>query len=76
MGCAKITIKDLIFKFRVLLGQCHEMDIFFKFKLFNQYFLFIRSWFPKSFKSFSPPYTIINFIFTSLKLLTNFDNAY
>jgi hypothetical protein len=28
------------------------------------------------FKSFSLPYTIINFIFTSLKLLPNFENVY
>jgi hypothetical protein len=30
----------------------------------------------RSFKSFSLPYTIINFLFASLKLLTNFKNAY
>ncbi len=45
--------------------------IFWKFKLFNQYFLFMRSWFPKFFKSFLLPYAIINVLFASLKLLTN-----
>jgi hypothetical protein len=30
----------------------------------------------KPFKSFSLPYTIINFLLDSLKLLTNFENAY
>jgi hypothetical protein len=29
-----------------------------------------------SFKTFSLPYTIINFLFASLKFLTNFENAY
>jgi hypothetical protein len=57
---------------RYLKGQCHEMDIFFKFKHFNQYFLCMRCWFSRSFKSFSLPYTIINFLFPSLKLLTYF----
>jgi hypothetical protein len=33
-------------------------------------------WFSRSFKSFSLPYTIINFLFAFLKLLTNFENAY
>ncbi len=37
--------------------------IFFKFKHFNQYFLGMRWRFWKSFKSFSLPYTIINFLF-------------
>ncbi len=56
------------------MGQCHEMDIFFiKFKHFNQYFLCLRWWFSRSFKSFSPSYTIINFLFASLKLLPNFE---
>ena len=30
----------------------------------------------KVFQSFSLSYTIINFLFASLKLLTNFENAY
>jgi hypothetical protein len=36
------------------------------------YFLFMRRWFSRSFKSFSLPYAIINFSFASMKLLTNF----
>jgi hypothetical protein len=43
---------------------------------FDQYFLCMRWWFSRSFKSFSLPYKIINFLFASLKLLTNFANAY
>ncbi len=35
--------------------QCHEMDIFEG--LINQYFLCMRWWFSRSFKSFSSPYT-------------------
>ncbi len=49
---------------------------FWRFKHFNQYFLSMRWWFLRSFKSFSLPYTIINFLFASLKILTNFENAY
>ncbi len=55
-----------------LKGQCHELDIFlWRSKHFNQYFLFMRRWFSRSFKSI-----IINFLFASLKLLTNFENAF
>ncbi len=57
-------------------GQCQEMDIFWRSKHFDQYFLCIRWWFSRSFKSFSLSYTIINFLFASLKLLTYFENAY
>ncbi len=32
--------------------------------------------FLRSFKSFLPPSTIMNFFFASLKLLTHFENAY
>jgi hypothetical protein len=32
--------------------------------------------FSRSHECFSRPYTIINFLFASLKLLTNFENAY
>ncbi len=58
----------------MLKGQCHEMD--WRSKHFNQYFLCMRWWFLRSYKSFPLPYTIINFLFASLKLLTNFENAY
>ncbi len=37
------------------------------------YFLCTRWWFSRSFESFSLPYTIVNFLFASLKLLTNFE---
>ncbi len=43
---------------------------------FNRYFLCMRWWFSMSFKSFSLPYTTSNFLFASLKLLPNFENAY
>ncbi len=45
-------------------------------KHFNQHFLCMRWLFSKPFKSFSLPYTLINFLFDSLNLLTNFENAY
>ncbi len=61
--------------FRFLKGQCHEMDIFWRSKPFYQYFLCTRRWFPRSFKIFSLQCTIINFLFASLKLLTNIENA-
>ncbi len=57
-----------------LKGQCHEMDIFWRSKHFIQYLLFacLRWRFSRFFKSFfSLLYTIITFLFASLKLLTN-----
>ncbi len=36
----------------------------------NQFFLCMRKWFSMSFKSFPIPYTIINFLFASLRLRT------
>ncbi len=36
----------------------------------------IHWWFSRSLKSLSLPYTTINFLFASLKWLTNFENAY
>ncbi len=36
----------------------------------------MRWWFSGSFKSFSVPYTIINFLFASFKFLSTFKNAY
>ncbi len=44
----------------LLKGQGHEMDIFWSSKHYTQYFLC----------------TVINFLFASLKLLTNFENAF
>ncbi len=60
----------------ILYGQCHVLDISLRSKNFNEYFLCMRWSFSRPFKSFSLPYTIINFLFASLKLLTNFENAY
>ncbi len=42
----------------------------------NQFFLCMRKWFSMSFKSFPIPYTIINFLFASLRLRTNSENAH
>jgi hypothetical protein len=42
-------------------------------KYFIQYFLCLCWWFLRYYKSFSLPYIIL---FASLKLLTNFENAY
>ncbi len=42
-------------------GQCHEMDIFWRSKHFNQYFLRMRWWFPRSFKTFHYPIQLLNF---------------
>jgi hypothetical protein len=56
-------------------GKVSRDGYFWRSKHFNQYFLCIRWWFSRSFKSFSLPYPIINFVFASLKLLTNFENA-
>ncbi len=39
----------------------------------NRYILCLRSW---SFKCFSLHHTIINFLFASINLLTNFENSY
>ena len=50
-------------KYKTLKGQCYEMDISISSSThFNQYFLYKRWSFSKSFKSFSPPYTIINWL--------------
>jgi hypothetical protein len=46
---------------------------FWRSKHFIQYFMCLRWWVSRSFKSFSLPYIIINFLFASLKLLTNFE---
>ncbi len=46
--------------------------IFFKFKHFDQYFLCTRCWFGRSFKRFSLPNTIINFLFFSLQWITSY----
>ncbi len=45
---------------------------FWRSKQINQYFLYMRWWFFKVLQNFS----IINFLFASLKLLTSFENAY
>ncbi len=58
-------------------GTVSRDGYFLRSKHFNQYFLCMCWWFWRSFNSFSLlPYTIIYFLFASLKLLTNFENAY
>ncbi len=53
------------------------MDIFWRYKHFNRYILSVYALLVfKIFQSFLLPYTINNFLFSSLKLLTNFENAY
>jgi hypothetical protein len=54
-----------------LKGQCQVTC-----KHFNQFFLCMRGLFSMSFKGISLPYTIIDFLFASLKLPTNFEYAY
>ncbi len=49
---------------------------FWRSKHFNKFFLCMRWWFSRSFNKFSLPEQFINFLFTSLKFLTNFKNAY
>ncbi len=58
-----------------LKGQCHEIDRYFfeGLKNFNQYFHALMVF--KVLKKLSLPYTIIKFLFASLQLLTNFENA-
>jgi hypothetical protein len=58
-----------------LKGQCHEMDIFLKVEQTSALSVYALM-FSISFKSFSLPYTINNFLFESLKILTNCENAY
>ncbi len=56
-----------------LKGQCYEMDIFFEginiSSVLSVYAIMVI-------KICLLPYTINNFLFNSLKLLTNFENAY
>ncbi len=49
-----------------LTWQCHEMNIFWRSKHFNLYFLCLRWLLSRSFKRFSLPYTIFNFDMISL----------
>jgi hypothetical protein len=58
-----------------LKGQCHYW-YFFKAETFYSALSVYALMVWRSFKSFSLLYTIINFLFGSLKLLTNFENAY
>ncbi len=52
------------------------MDIFEDLTFFYQYFLCMRLGLSRSSLSFSLPNIIINFKFASMKLHTNFENAY
>jgi hypothetical protein len=59
----------------LLKGQCHEIDIFLKvLKILISTFCVCADGF-QGLKKLSLPYTIINFLFASLKLLTNFENG-
>jgi hypothetical protein len=58
-------------------GMCHLGSIFLVAQaLSKQTFCVCVDGFQGLSKSFSLPYTIINFLFASLKLLTNFEHAY
>ncbi len=61
-----------------LLGSVTSLYIFWRSKHFNQYLLWMRWWFSRSFKSFSLPFTTFNFfiLFSSLQLHINLENAY
>ncbi len=58
-----------VHQFAFLKGQCREMDILLEGLNLIQYFLCMCWWFSRS---FTIPYPTINFLFASLKLLTNF----
>ncbi len=65
--------------YALLKGQCHEMDIFWRSEHFNQYFLIVCADGFDCFQGLSKlftTYTIINFLFASLQLLSKFENAY
>ncbi len=67
------NISCSIIRDNVLKGQCHEMDIFWKSKHFNITVLSVHvcaDGFDALSKLFTT-YTVINFLFASLKLLTN-----
>jgi hypothetical protein len=70
-GCIKLLL-PLTFQGTV----SRDGYFFWKFKYYSQPFLCMRCWFSRPSKSFSLPYIIIKFLFVSLKLLTNFENAY
>ncbi len=61
-----------------LKGPCHEMDIFFEsLNILIHTFCVCAEGFQDPSKAFHySTYTINNFLFASLKLLTNFENAY
>ncbi len=53
---------------------CHEIDIFWRSKHFNQCFLCMRWWFSRSFKSFSLTYTITFYLLLG-NYLINFEKC-
>ncbi len=66
---AQIQSLNSKYKAYKLQGQCHEIDIFWRSKHFNQYILCMRWWFSRSFQK----------LFTNLyylKLLSDVENAY
>ncbi len=60
----------------LLKEQCHKMDIYLEGPniIVNTFFVCADSF--MFFESFFLTHTIITFLFASLKLLTNFENAY
>jgi len=56
------------------LGQCHKLDIFLRSNILISTFCVCGDGF-QDLKSLSLPHSIINFLFASLKSLTNFENA-
>jgi hypothetical protein len=60
---------------KIIKGTVFRVEYFFISKYFDQYFLYALMVF-KIFQSFSLPYTIINFLFDSFKLLTHFKIAH
>jgi hypothetical protein len=71
--CTLSALWKFIF-YRFLKGQGHDMTFFWRSK--HQYFLCMRWWYSRTFKSFSLSFTTITFLFASLKLLTHFKNSY
>ena len=62
---------------QVLKGQCHKMDIVFEvLNILTSTFCVCADGFQCLSKAFHYPKQFINFLFASLNLLTNFENAY
>ena len=63
--------------YQTLKGQCHEMDIFFEcLNILISTFCVCADGFQGLSKGFHYPIQLLTFYFASLKLFTNFENAY